>query len=145
MSGSYYLTTTFDNCIPRRELSSCGVTRPFLSRRVWLARLLKKSEGASLIFQVPRNKVRISGFIIFWGPLGISGSPASPTGRLYHECYILKSRPVFFRTCPTEVGKKPVATSLNPDWRTMLQNRWNPSQSLRQLLYRWLCLSSRSK
>ena len=73
---------------------------------MWLARLLKKLEGASLIFQVPGNEVRISGFIIFLGPLGKSGSSASPTTRLYHECYILKSQPVFFRTCPTEVGKK---------------------------------------
>ena len=130
MSGSYYLTTTFDNCIPRRELSSCGVTRPFLSlRRVWLARLLKKSEGASLIFQVPGNEVRISGFIIFLGPLGKSGSSASPTTRLYHECYILKSQPVFFRACPTEVGKKPIAISSIK--KSRLEN--NTSESLKSI------------
>ena len=41
-SGSYYLTTVFDNCIPQRQLGSCSVTRPVLSlHRVWLARLLK--------------------------------------------------------------------------------------------------------
>ena len=44
MSASYYLTATFDNCVPRRQLGSCSidkgiliiiygcsVTRPFLS------------------------------------------------------------------------------------------------------------------
>ena len=34
------LATMFDNCIPRRQLISCNMTRQFLSlRRVWLARL----------------------------------------------------------------------------------------------------------
>ena len=33
-------TAMFDNCVPRRQLGSCSVTRPFLSlRRVWLVRL----------------------------------------------------------------------------------------------------------
>ena len=42
MSASYYLTAMFDNCVPRWQLGSCSVTRPFLSlRRVWLARLSK--------------------------------------------------------------------------------------------------------
>ena len=79
LSASYYLTAMFDNCIPWRQLGSCGVTRPFLSlRRVWLARLLKKSERASLILQVPGNKVRISGFIIFLGPHWENGDPLFP-------------------------------------------------------------------
>ena len=40
MSASYYLTAMVDNCVPRRQLGSCSVTRPFLSlRRVWLVRL----------------------------------------------------------------------------------------------------------
>ena len=30
MSASYYLT---DNCVPRRQLGSCSVTRPFLSAK----------------------------------------------------------------------------------------------------------------
>ena len=31
----------FDNCVPLRQLSSCSVTRPFLSlQRVWLVRLV---------------------------------------------------------------------------------------------------------
>ena len=33
-----YLTAMVNNCVPWRQLSSCSVTRPFLSlRRVWLA------------------------------------------------------------------------------------------------------------
>ena len=40
MPASCYLITMVDNCVPQRQLSSCSVTRPFLSlRRVWLARL----------------------------------------------------------------------------------------------------------
>ena len=40
MSASYYLTTMVDNCIPRWQLGSCSVTRPFLSlQMVWLAKL----------------------------------------------------------------------------------------------------------
>ena len=40
MSASCYLTAVFDNCVPRWQLGSCSVTRPFLSLwRVWLARL----------------------------------------------------------------------------------------------------------
>ena len=31
MSASYYPTTMVDNCISRRQLGSCSVTRPFLS------------------------------------------------------------------------------------------------------------------
>ena len=35
-----YVTTLFDHCIPRWQLVSCSVTRPFLYlRRVWLVRL----------------------------------------------------------------------------------------------------------
>ena len=36
MSASYYLTAMFDNCVPRRQLGSCSMIRPFLSA---LARL----------------------------------------------------------------------------------------------------------
>ena len=40
MPASCYLTAMVDNCVPQRQLSSCSVTRPFLSlQRVWLARL----------------------------------------------------------------------------------------------------------
>ena len=40
MSASYYLTAMVDNCVPRQQLGSCSMTRPFLSlQRVWLARL----------------------------------------------------------------------------------------------------------
>ena len=43
-----YLTAMFDNCVPRRQLGSCSVTRPFLSlRRVWLARLAPSRGGSS--------------------------------------------------------------------------------------------------
>ena len=41
MSTSYYPTAMFDNCVPRQQLSSCSMTRPFLSlRRVWFVRLV---------------------------------------------------------------------------------------------------------
>ena len=33
------LNRLFNNCIPRQQLGSCSVTRPFLSVRVWLVRL----------------------------------------------------------------------------------------------------------
>ena len=40
MPASCYLTAIVDNCIPRQQLGSCSMTRPFLSlRRVWLVRL----------------------------------------------------------------------------------------------------------
>ena len=40
MSASYYLTAMVNNCVPRRQLGTCSMTRPFLSlRRVWLVRL----------------------------------------------------------------------------------------------------------
>ena len=46
MSASYYLTVMVDNCVPRRQLGSCSVTRPFLSlRRVWLVRLARRKES----------------------------------------------------------------------------------------------------
>ena len=35
-----YITALFDNCVPRRQLVRCSVTRPFLSlQRVWLPKL----------------------------------------------------------------------------------------------------------
>ena len=36
----YYLIAMVNNCIPRRQLDSCSMIRPFISlRRVWLVRL----------------------------------------------------------------------------------------------------------
>ena len=44
----------FDNCVPRRQLGSCSVTRPFSLWRVWLARLtycISKPELQQAVFK----------------------------------------------------------------------------------------------
>ena len=46
MLASYYLTAMVNNCVPRQQLSSCSVTRPFLSlQRVWLGRGISSMIG----------------------------------------------------------------------------------------------------
>ena len=52
MSTSYFLIAAmFNNYVPQRQLSSCSVTRPFLSlQSVWLMRLDMKLVGRMSAF-----------------------------------------------------------------------------------------------
>ena len=47
MSAAYYLTAMVNNCVPRRQLGSCSVTRPFLSLRRGVACETNPEQGVA--------------------------------------------------------------------------------------------------
>ena len=61
MSASYYLTTTFNNCVPRRQLGSCSMTRSFLSAKGVACETTPRAGTPSLK-------------ILVWGLLSVQGS-----------------------------------------------------------------------
>ena len=69
MSASYYLIVMFDNYVPRQQLSSFSMTRPFLSLwRVWLPRLvisLVNCFAACILFSLCQTQTALYRHVIF--------------------------------------------------------------------------------
>ena len=69
MSASYYLIVMFDNYVPRQQLSSFSMTRPFLSLwRVWLPRLvisLVNCFAACVLFSLCQTQTALYRHVIF--------------------------------------------------------------------------------